>query len=101
MEIGLEHYLFLSGVLFALGAAGVLLRRSALVILMSIELMLNSVNLTLIAASRYHGALAGQSMAILVMAVAAAEAAVGLAIIVRIFRARRTVKVDRLTLLRG
>ncbi len=101
MEIGLEHYLILSGVLFALGAAGVVLRRSALVILMSIELMLNAVNLTLIAASRYHGTLAGHSMAILVMAVAAAEAAVGLAIIISVFRSRKTINVNRLALLRG
>ncbi len=101
MEIGLEHYLSLSAVLFALGTMGVLLRRSALVILMSIELMLNAVNLTLVAASRYHGALAGQSMVILVMAVAAAEVAVGLAIIVSVFRARRTINVDELTALRG
>ena len=101
MEIGLHHYLILSALLFALGATGVLLRRSALVILMSIELMLNAVNLTLVAASRYNDALAGQAMVILVMAVAAAEAAVGLAIIISVFRTRKTVQVDRLTLLRG
>jgi NADH-quinone oxidoreductase subunit K len=101
MEIGLNHYLVLSALLFTLGAAGVVIRRNALIILMSIELMLNAVNLTLVAASRFTGVIGGQSVAILVMAVAAAEAAVGLAIIISVFRTRRSVKVDDLNFLRG
>jgi NADH-quinone oxidoreductase subunit K len=101
MEIGLNHYLVLSALLFTLGAAGVVIRRNALIILMSIELMLNAVNLTLVAASRFTGVIGGQSVAILVMAVAAAEAAVGLAIIISVFRTGRSVKVDDLNFLRG
>ena len=75
MEIGLDHYLILAALLFAIGVAGVVIRRNALILLMSVELMLNAVNLTLIAAGRYTGHLEAHSMAIFVMAVAAAEAA--------------------------
>lgn len=101
MVIGLTHYLVLAAILFAIGVVGVVIRRNALILLMSIELMLNAVNLTLIAAGRYTGHLEAQSMAIFVMAVAAAEASVGLAIVIAVFRTRKTVKVDELTMLKG
>jgi len=81
-----SYYLILSAVLFVLGAVGVLIRRNALVVLMSVELMLNAVNLTLITYSRFLGNLEGQVFVLLVMAVAAAEVAVGLAIIVSLYR---------------
>lgn len=101
MAIGLEHYLFLSGILFAIGAAGLLLRRNIIVVLMCIELMLNGANVALVAASRYNGSLDGQTMAIFVMAVAAAEVAVGLAIIIAVFRIRHTLNIDELSTLKG
>ncbi|RMG19056.1 MAG: NADH-quinone oxidoreductase subunit NuoK [Deltaproteobacteria bacterium] len=99
--VTLEHYLLVAAVLFAIGAVGVVVRRNALILLMSIELMLNSVNLTLVAASRFNGDLDGQAMALFVMAVAAAEAAVGLAIVIAVFRTRRTANIDELTMLEG
>ena len=99
--VGLEHYLLVAAVLFAIGAVGVVVRRNALILLMSIELMLNSVNLTLVAASRYNGNLDGQAMSLFVMAVAAAEAAVGLAIVIAVFRTRKTANIDELTMLEG
>ncbi|HEX5042590.1 MAG TPA: NADH-quinone oxidoreductase subunit NuoK [Candidatus Polarisedimenticolaceae bacterium] len=92
--------LAVSGVLFALGVIGVLLRRGAISILMCIELMLNAVNLAFVAFSRMHGA-TGQVFVIFVMTVAAAEAAVGLAIVIAIFRHRQTVDLDGLRILRG
>jgi NADH-quinone oxidoreductase subunit K len=97
----LNHYLVLALVLFLIGAAGVIVRRNAIVILMGIELMLNASNLTLLAFARFRGSLDGHVIAFLVMAVAAAEAAVGLGIVIAIFRARKTVRVDQLTTLRG
>jgi NADH-quinone oxidoreductase subunit K len=100
MTISFEHYLVLSFLLFALGAAGVLLRRNALVLLMSIELMLNGANLALLAVSRHIGDEAGHGLALFVMCVAAAEAAVGLALVLAIFRHRRTVNVDELRMLK-
>ncbi|RME20241.1 MAG: NADH-quinone oxidoreductase subunit NuoK [Deltaproteobacteria bacterium] len=99
--IGLNHYLVLSGLLFVLGAVGVLVRRNALVILMSIELMLNAANLALIAFSRQLGDEAGHALAVFVMTVAAAEAAVGLGLVLNIFRHTGTVNVDRMRSLRG
>ncbi len=96
-----SYYLVLSAVLFALGVAGVLLRRNALVVLMSIEVMLNAVNLTLITYSRVLGNVEGQVLVLLVIAVAAAEAAVGLAIVVSLFRHRQTTDVDEADLLKG
>jgi NADH-quinone oxidoreductase subunit K len=84
----------LSGILFALGTVGVLTRRNALVIFMSIELQLNAVNLALVAFSRMHNQLTGQVLAFFSMVVAAAEVVVGLAIIVALYRRRRTVDVD-------
>lgn len=85
-EIGLTHYLVVAAILFVMGMAGVLLRRNVLVLLMSIELMLNSVNLTFIAFSKYLGHLDGHIMVFFVMTIAAAEAAVGLALAVSIFK---------------
>jgi NADH-quinone oxidoreductase subunit K len=88
------QYLALAAMLFAIGTAGVLTRRNALVVFMSIELMLNATNLTLVAFARVRGALDGQILAFFVMVVAAAEVVVGLAIIVSIFRRRATASVD-------
>jgi NADH-quinone oxidoreductase subunit K len=98
--VPLEHYLILSAVMFVTGAAGVLLRRNAIVIFMSIELMLNSANLTLIAFAAHLADEAGQILVFFVMAVAAAEAAVGLAIVVALFRNRQTVEVTEINILK-
>jgi len=96
----IAYFLLLSGILFALGTVGVLTRRSALLIFMSIELQLNAVNLSLVAFSRMHGELDGQVLAFFSMVVAAAEVVVGLAIIVALFRRRGTIDVDDATELR-
>jgi NADH-quinone oxidoreductase subunit K len=90
----LGYYLVLALGLFVIGVLGVLLRRNALIVLMSLELMLNAANLTLIAFARVHNDMRGQVLAFLVIAVAAAEAAVGLAIVVAVFRTRRTASID-------
>ncbi|MGZ6791884.1 MAG: NADH-quinone oxidoreductase subunit NuoK [Mycobacteriales bacterium] len=95
-----DHYLFLAAMLFVIGALGVLLRRNAILVFMSVELMLNSVNLTLVTFSRAKGTLDGQIMAFFVMVVAAAEVVVGLAIIMSIFRTRRSASVDDANLLK-
>ena len=95
-----SHYVALSAVLFSLGVLGVLVRRNPLVIFMSIELMLNAANLALVAFGHRHGTAAGQVLVFFVMCVAAAEVAVGLAIIVSIFRLRRRLSVDDLSSLR-
>ena len=101
MAIGLHHYLVLSALLFFIGAFGVLFRRNLLVILMSIELMLNAVNLSFIAFARHSaGTTDGHVAAFFVMALAAAEAGIGLAILVMLFRNRATVQADDLTLMR-
>lgn len=94
-----EMSLVVSALLFAIGVAGVLLRRNAIIVFMCVELMLNAVNLTLVAFSRIHG-VEGQLLVFFVMAVAAAEAAVGLAIIIAIFRHYESVDLDRFNLLR-
>lgn len=94
------YYLLLSALLFAIGAIGVLVRRNAIVVFMCIELMLNSVNLTLVTFARVNGSLSGQVMAFFVMVVAAAEVVVGLAIIMSIFRTRRSASVDDSNLLK-
>jgi NADH-quinone oxidoreductase subunit K len=94
------NYLLLSAVLFTIGAVGVLIRRNAIVVFMCIELMLNAVNLTLVTFSRIRGNLDGQVMAFFVMVVAAAEVVVGLAIILTIFRTRRSASVDDVNLLK-
>ncbi len=99
-NVGYGHFLVLAAVLFLIGMAGVLIRRNALIILMSVELMLNAANMTLLTFSRMWGDMSGQTFALIVIAVAAAEASVGLAIVVAVFRGRRNVDVDRLTTLR-
>jgi NADH-quinone oxidoreductase subunit K len=101
MEITLHHYLVLSAILFATGVAGVLVRRNALVLLMSVELMLNAANLALLGFARSLGDNAGHGLAVFVMTVAAAEAAVGLALVLAIFRHKKTVNVDEIRTLRG
>lgn len=95
-----SYYLLLSALLFSIGAVGVLVRRNAIVVFMCIELMLNAVNLTLVTFSRINGDLNGQIMAFFVMVVAAAEVVVGLAIIMSIFKTRRTASVDDANLLK-
>jgi NADH-quinone oxidoreductase subunit K len=95
------YYLVLSAILFTLGAAGVLIRRNALVMFMCIELMLNAVNLTFITYSRVLDNIDGQVFVLLVMAVAAAEVAVGLAIVVALYRHKETTDVDEMNLLKG
>ena len=94
MRTPIAYFLVVSGFLFAIGTAGVLVRRNALIIFMSVELQLNAVNLSLVAFSRMHGSLNGQILAFFSMVVAAAEVVVGLAIIVAIYRRRRSVDVD-------
>jgi NADH-quinone oxidoreductase subunit K len=100
VTIGLTHYLVLSALLFGIGTLGVLVRRNALVVFMCIELMLNAVNLTFIAFSRFRGGMDGHVVAFFVMAVAAAEAAVGLALILHLFRTRQSLNVDEANLMR-
>ena len=100
MSLSLSAYLGLSAILFSIGVAGVLLRRNAIVVFMCIELMLNSVNLTLIAFSSYLGDITGQALVFFVMAVAAAEAAVGLAIVISLFRNKQTVNIDEINILK-
>jgi NADH-quinone oxidoreductase subunit K len=102
-KLTVSHFLILAAVLFAIGVVGVLMRRNALIVMMAIELMLNAGNLTVLAFARYHGGAAGmegQALAFLVIAVAAAEAAVGLAIVVAVFRSRHHADLDRLSLLK-
>ena len=100
MSVPLPYYLGLSAVLFTIGVAGVLIRRNAIVVFMCIELMLNSVNLTLIAFSSFLGDVTGQVLVLLVMAVAAAEAAVGLAIVIALFRNSKTVNINEINILK-
>ncbi|GIL17162.1 MAG: NADH-quinone oxidoreductase subunit K 1 [Oligoflexia bacterium] len=101
LEVGLPHYLVLSSLLFVTGMAGVLLRRNAIVMMMSIELMLNAVNLSFVAFSRYLGLLEGQVMVFFVMTIAAAEAAVGLALVVAIFKRFKEVNIRFFEHLKG
>jgi len=100
MAIPVDHYLVLAAILFAIGAFGVLLRRNVIVILMSVELMLNAVNVTFAALARKAFAVDGQVIIFFVMTVAAAEVAIGLAIILANFAQRRTVNADEIALLR-
>jgi NADH-quinone oxidoreductase subunit K len=93
--------LLISFLLFAVGAAGILVRRNALVMLMSAELMLNAANINLIGFARHSGTVAGQAFALLVMGFAAAEVAVGLALVIALYRKRDTVNADELNLLKG
>jgi NADH-quinone oxidoreductase subunit K len=99
--VPVSYYLVLSAILFTLGAAGVLIRRNALVMFMSVEMMLNAVNLTLVAYSRLWDHVEGQVFVLLVMAVAAAEVAVGLAIVVALYRHKETADLDEIHLLKG
>jgi NADH-quinone oxidoreductase subunit K len=101
MRTPIAYYVILSALLFTIGTVGVLVRRNALVIFMSVELQLNAVNLALVAFSRMHGSLRGQALAFFVMVVAAAEVVVGLAIIVTMYRIRGSLDVDRADALRG
>ncbi|MGD9115859.1 MAG: NADH-quinone oxidoreductase subunit NuoK [Dehalococcoidia bacterium] len=100
--VGLEHYLILASVLFAIGLYGALAKRNAIIILMCIELMLNAVNIAMVAFSRYITPLqpTGQIFAIFIMVVAAAEVAVGLAIIIAIYRHRRTIDSTKINLMK-
>ena len=102
MTVGLEHYLVLSALIFTIGFYGALTRRNAVVILMSIELMLNAVNIAMVAFSRYivPSLLTGQVFAIFIVVVAAAEAAVGLAIIMAIYRRRETIEATDINLMK-
>ncbi len=100
MNITIEYYLILSAFMFLVGVTGVLTRRNAIVVFMSIELMLNSANLTLVTFSSYLGNSIGQLFVFFVMTVAAAEAAVGLAIIIAIFRNKLTVNIDEINILK-
>ncbi len=101
-NIGLEHYLILSAILFSIGLYGALTKRNAIVILMSIEIMLNAVNIAMVAFSRFivPTLLTGQIFAIFIMVVAAAEAAVGLAIIISIYRSRDTIESTKIDLMK-
>ena len=99
--VGAEHFLLLSAVLFALGAAGVIVRRNVIVMFMSIELMLNAANLAFVAFAQRLGNIDGQTMVFFVMTVAAAEAAAGLAVFLALFRTRETLTVDEIGLLTG
>jgi NADH-quinone oxidoreductase subunit K len=100
VTVGLEHYLVVSGLLFSLGLFGVILRRNLLVMYMGLELMLNAANLALVAFSRFRNALDGQVMVFFIITVAAAEVAVGLALIVALYRRRRTAHVGDLATLK-
>jgi len=99
--VPLDYYLALSAVVFAIGVIGVLVRRNLIVVLMSVELMLNAVNLTFIAFSRYLGDLNGQVFVFFILTVAAAESAIGLAILVVLFRERKSINVENLDTMRG
>ena len=101
MEPSLAHYLALSGILFTIGAVGVVLKRNAIGIYMCIELMLTGVNLTFIAFSRYYADVTGQLFVFMIVSVAAAEAAVGLGIIIALFRNRLSVDVDDASILKN
>jgi NADH-quinone oxidoreductase subunit K len=98
--VNLVHYVYLATILFTIGAAAVLLRRNAIVVFMGVELMLNATNLAFVTFARIYGTLDGQVIALFVMVVAAAEVVVGLAIIMAIFRSRRSASVDNANLLK-
>jgi len=100
MNVGLEHYLVVSAILFCLGLLGVIVRRNLLVIYMGLELMLNAANLALVAFSRFNNNLDGQVFVFFIITVAAAEVAVGLALIVALYRKRQTAHVEDLTLMK-
>jgi NADH-quinone oxidoreductase subunit K len=99
--VPVSYYIVISGILFSLGAVGVMFRRNALVVFMSIELMLNAGNLAFVAFARMHNNFSGQLFVFFVMTVAAAEVAVGLALIVAIFRTKNSINVDQMNSLKG
>lgn len=101
MTVELNHYLLVSGLLFALGMAGVVLRRNLLIILMSIEMMLNAANIAVVAFSRFNHRIEGQILVFFIIAIAAAEVAVGLAIVVALYRLRQHVGVEQVTTLKS
>lgn len=100
MQVGLQHYLFVSALLFSTGLLGVIMRRNLLVMYMSLELMLNAANLALVSFSRYNNNLDGQVMVFFIITVAAAEVAVGLALIVALYRKKQSAHVEDLTTLK-
>jgi NADH-quinone oxidoreductase subunit K len=100
VDVTLNHYLVLSAILFAIGTTGVFLRRNVITVLLSIEIMLNAVNLAFIAAGRQHGSVDGQVIVFFVMTVAAAEAAVGLALVIALFRHRESLNPEAFTSLK-
>ncbi|HTO35157.1 MAG: NADH-quinone oxidoreductase subunit NuoK [Flavobacteriaceae bacterium] len=100
-EIGIQNYIILSTLMFCIGVFGVLYRRNAIVVLMSIEIMLNAVNLLLVAFSAYHQDAAGQVFVFFTMTVAAAEVAIGLALLVAIYRNIKSIDIDQLRNLKG
>jgi NADH-quinone oxidoreductase subunit K len=99
--VTLNHYLLVSALLFALGLAGVVLRRNTLIVLMSLEMLLNAANLAVVAFSRFNQKIEGQILVFFIIAIAAAEVTVGLAIVVALFRLRRNVGVDEVTSLKS
>ena len=101
MIVPVEHVVTLSLIIFSIGILGVLIRKNAIIIFMSIELMLNAVNLSLVGFSRYYNSIDGQVFVFLVMTLAAAEVAVGLAIIVSLFRNKNSINIDEMNILRG
>ena len=101
MSVPIEHALIVAGILFAIGAAGIMIRRNVLMMLLSIEIMLNAANLTLVAGSALHGNLTGQVTAFFVMVVAAAEVTIGLAIAVLLFRKQGSVDTNEIRWLKG
>jgi NADH-quinone oxidoreductase subunit K len=101
LPVPLENYLILAGILFVLGVVGVIVRRNAIIILMSVELMLNASNLLLLVFARIYNDIGGQAMVFFVLTVAAAEAAVGLAILVSVYRRKGSINVDGLNVLKG
>ena len=101
MPIPVDYYLVISAVLFIIGAAGVLLRRNLFIVLFSIELMMNAVNINLVGFSRFHENMTGQNFVLFTMTIAAAEAAIGLAIATAMFRNRRTLMVDLFDVMKG
>ena len=101
MIVPVEHVVILSLIIFSIGILGVLIRKNAIIIFMSIELMLNAVNLSLVGFSRYYNSIDGQVFVFLVMTLAAAEVAVGLSIIVSLFRNKNSINIDEMNILRG
>jgi NADH-quinone oxidoreductase subunit K len=101
MNVPVLYYVILSAVLFTIGATGVLIRRNAILVFMSVELMLNAANLAFVAFARYYEVIDGQIFVFFVMAIAASEVSVGLALIVAIFNAKKSINVDDISTLRG